>query len=275
MKFSERTGARPPPMPGLEEAPEGLRTALWNAFHSNLLTIDNDDYDVIYRQALEIWRVMNWRTDQIPASMSRARDILSNYWFSCSWLEFYDALEILVRLGVRLYSRWLPNWIEQANHAMEQEGCAYRFIGEQLAPVTNAAEMQEVATAADSPIPAVGLHIRESLGLLPPNKNSSPRNSVKEAILAVEAALKHLVGAPGATLSAALPVFEGRYGAFHPAFRLGLEKLYAYTNDEGGIRHALTEESAHVTVSDARFMLIACSAFANYLVSLSSRSRPQ
>jgi hypothetical protein len=157
------------------------------------------------------------------------------------------------------------------NDLLEQQGCAYRFIDEQLAPLTNATEMAEVASAADSAIPSVGRHIRDALGLLPPAKNASPRNSIKESISAVEAALKHLTGKPSATLTDAIPVFEAKYGKLHTALRLGLEKLYGYTSDEKGIRHALIEESAKVTVDDARFMVVACSAFANYLVALASK----
>jgi len=43
--------------------------------------------------------------------------------------------------------------------------------------------------------------------------------------------------------------------------------LYGYTSDEGGIRHALIEKNSQVQIEDARFMLIACSAFVNYLIS--------
>ena len=42
--------------------------------------------------------------------------------------------------------------------------------------------------------------------------------------------------------------------------------LYAYTSEEHGIRHSLLNES-NLSFADARFMLIACSAFVNYLVS--------
>jgi hypothetical protein len=46
----------------------------------------------------------------------------------------------------------------------------------------------------------------------------------------------------------------------------GFTKLYAYTSDEGGIRHALLENAAKVDEADALFMLGACAAFVSYLI---------
>lgn len=45
-----------------------------------------------------------------------------------------------------------------------------------------------------------------------------------------------------------------------PAFSKKFGVLHGYTIDASGIRHALTD-GATVTYSDAKFMLVACSAF--------------
>jgi len=50
----------------------------------------------------------------------------------------------------------------------------------------------------------------------------------------------------------------------HPAFEGALEKMYGYTSDAQGIRHALLDEST-LDSADALFMLVSCSAFVNYL----------
>jgi len=42
------------------------------------------------------------------------------------------------------------------------------------------------------------------------------------------------------------------------------DKLYGYTSDADGIRHALLEEVT-LDFDDAKFMLVACSAFVNYI----------
>lgn len=41
--------------------------------------------------------------------------------------------------------------------------------------------------------------------------------------------------------------------------------LYGYTSDSGGIRHSLLEDDISVSFEDAKFMLVSCSAFINYL----------
>ena len=52
---------------------------------------------------------------------------------------------------------------------------------------------------------------------------------------------------------------------FHPAFKEALVKLYGWTSDESGIRHAI-RDAENVERADAQFMLVACSAFVNYLM---------
>jgi hypothetical protein len=76
--------------------------------------------------------------------------------------------------------------------------------------------------------------------------------------------------AGGTTLSAALKELKKKV-AIHPALERSLNALYGYTSDEGGIRHSLLEASA-VTFSDAKFMLVTCSAFANYLIGKASEA---
>ena len=50
----------------------------------------------------------------------------------------------------------------------------------------------------------------------------------------------------------------------HPALLDSFNKLYAYTSDAEGIRHSLMEEST-LCFEDAKFMLVSCCAFVNYL----------
>jgi len=47
--------------------------------------------------------------------------------------------------------------------------------------------------------------------------------------------------------------------------------IYGYTSDEGGIRHAMLEEKI-IDFEDAKFMLVSCSAFINYLIMKSTKS---
>lgn len=268
MRFSERMGARAAASSGIEEASESLRTALWNKVHPTALPESQSKKSEAIENARLIWDHLGWRTDQIPVHIVYTRKALGEHWFSCKWYDFFDLLEFVVSRFAQ-YRENSP-WHDIFNSILESQGCAYRFIAGKLAPLTNRVEINEVTRAAESAIPAVAAHIREALRFLPPNPEVSERNSVKESISAVEAALKNFSGDASATLTEGLKVFEDKYGELHPALRAGLVKLYGYTSDEKGVRHALMTERASVTIDDARFMVVICSAFANYLVALSS-----
>jgi len=50
------------------------------------------------------------------------------------------------------------------------------------------------------------------------------------------------------------------------ALKGGFDSIYGWTSDEGGIRHSLKfGEGSNVGFEDAKFMLVAASAFINYL----------
>jgi hypothetical protein len=52
----------------------------------------------------------------------------------------------------------------------------------------------------------------------------------------------------------------------HGALKSAFNKLYGYTSDEDGIRHAILEEK-EVGFDEAKYMIVACSAFVNFLIS--------
>ena len=51
----------------------------------------------------------------------------------------------------------------------------------------------------------------------------------------------------------------------HPALKDGFIKLYGYTSDADGIRHAMLDEPKKLTAADACYFLLSCTSFTNYL----------
>ena len=51
----------------------------------------------------------------------------------------------------------------------------------------------------------------------------------------------------------------------------GFQKIYSWSSDKEGIRHALMNDP-NLSFDDAKFMLVSCSAFVNYLVSKATKS---
>lgn len=67
-------------------------------------------------------------------------------------------------------------------------------------------------------------------------------------------------------LSDALSALEKALGdPLPPSLKLAFDKLYAYASAEDGIRHALMDEPK-LDFEEAKFMLVACSAFVSYLI---------
>ena len=75
-----------------------------------------------------------------------------------------------------------------------------------------------------------------------------------------------IVGDEKATLGDALKKLEDNGVQIHGALKEGFKKLYGYTSDQGGIRHAEGMFESNVTFEEAKFMLVSCSAFINYLI---------
>jgi hypothetical protein len=96
----------------------------------------------------------------------------------------------------------------------------------------------------------VSKHIDTALKLLSDKQNPDYRNSMKESISAVEAVCKIIA--------------KNEKTKLHQRLRDGFKALYAYTSDTHGIRHALKDDD-QPEAEDAKFMLVSCSAFVNYL----------
>lgn len=195
------------------------------------------------------------------------------YFFACDWNEVYDFIEFVASKYINDTTN--AEFMAFCNEILGREVSAWRFVGGELTDITSQEEIDEIENALSSTqsgaVRNAHLHLKRSLELLSDKKNPDYRNSIKEAISAVEAISARIAGEPQPTLGKVLTKIE-KSGTLpvHGALREAFSKLYGYTSDAEGIRHALMEEP-NLSSEDARFMLIACSAFINYLVSKSSR----
>ncbi len=115
----------------------------------------------------------------------------------------------------------------------------------------------------DSKFAAVAAHLQRALELYSNREIPDYRNSIKESISAVECIARIVAENPKATLGDALKAIEKK-GSLHPALKDGFLKLYGYTSDEGGIRHAMLDDP-NINAADARYFLLSCTSFVNYL----------
>jgi hypothetical protein len=125
-----------------------------------------------------------------------------------------------------------------------------------------AAFAQDWPEIASSPFDGSKTHLREAAEAL--NAGNYPA-AMREAIHAVESAAKVITGQSNADLAAALKLL-GKDKGLHSALRDGFIKLYGYTSDEKGVRHALIDAAnANVGREDALFFFSSCTAFVAYL----------
>ena len=68
-----------------------------------------------------------------------------------------------------------------------------------------------------------------------------------------------------ATLGNAMKKLKDNGVHIHSAMEKAYASLYGYTSDENGIRHGGTDFT-NAPSEDAKYMLVSCSAFVNYLI---------
>lgn len=82
-----------------------------------------------------------------------------------------------------------------------------------------------------------------------------------------------IAGDQKATLGTALRLIEKDGSVqIHKALSSAYSSLYGYTSDSAGIRHALTEGEEPLHFEDAKYMLVSCSAFINYLLAKADKA---
>ena len=162
---------------------------------------------------------------------------------------------------------------EEINSFFEREYVGYRFVDDIITPISDNYEISAINEALNTEYESVYEHISKANKLLADRENPDYENSIKESISAVEAICVIITGAKGgeATLGKMLKKMEDHGVVIHGALKDAFDKLYGYTSSAKGIRHAGKMDGPSATFEEAKFMLVACCAFINYITSLSSK----
>jgi hypothetical protein len=273
MKFSERLGFKEVKSQlQIDCIDDDLKNSLWTVylecFIKKLPNWDRQPALTNFIQKLWI-NYFKLPIDTLPAydngfvTTEYITKTIRKYFFDIKreWFEIYDLFEFT--------SNSAPDdFFEITNRVLDREKSAYRFIDKTIVQITSKEEISEIEDALvnTDKFKSVNTHLSTALSLLSDRKTPDYRNSIKESISAVESICKIFTKNDKSTLGEALNKLE-KNNNLHPALKRSFSALYGYTSDDGGIRHALTENDREVDFHEAKFLLVTCSAFTNYLIS--------
>lgn len=263
--FSRKYGYKPEKILQVKSMSNGLRNRIWNLFYQEEVQARASD-------VLDIETIMGHQdtiaekiADKLGFLKSSAQTSLEEFVLGrAEWCEVYDFIEVNISF---LQGKEKRDRTRQYNKILEDENAGYRIVAGSVTPITNDSEIKTIEDASTSQFESVNQHIEKALLHYADLKNPDYANSIKESISAVEAMCCIITNKSGkqATLGVTIKELE-RHGVYiHSAMKKGFESLYGYASDEDGIRHG-GKDLKNVPAEDAKYMLVTCSAFINYLV---------
>jgi hypothetical protein len=279
MKFSERIGHNKVKVEiQLDYIDDDLMNSLWNLItmyitkpitESRFLSSSN------FKALMQTLWFNHFKEplDEIPNSTSDIKYLLRERFFSWNFLEIYDFIDFIARTERQHLPFNKDNYVRDCNGILKRELSGYRFVNNRLAPITSELEIDSIESALSNSLEndfkGVHIHLAEALNKLSDKTNPDYRNSIKESISAVESVCQQITGDKNSELGKALKKLK-EILPIHGALEQGFIKLYGYTSDGDGIRHAMMKED-NLDQEDALYMLISCSSFTNYLMTKANK----
>ncbi|MBX7241721.1 MAG: hypothetical protein K1X92_08220 [Bacteroidia bacterium] len=279
LSFSQRIGITP--ISGamqINYINEDLKNTLWNIYSKYLfMPIKNvgGGYETHFSDG--IWH--NFFKKTLDSKPFRFKESLHDFFLSpeTAWYKIYDLIEFSSKFLLAFSQNdFIYNtFIDKTNQILKKENSAYRFINGIIAPITNEYEIISLLEAIEQTKPFTSLnganiHLTTALEFLSDKQNPNYRNSIKESISAVESIAKLISNKEKDSLGVALNRIKGEIN-LHTSLVGGFSQIYGYTSDEKGIRHALMDNDI-CDFEDAKYMIISCSAFVNYLIAKSIKA---
>lgn len=246
--------------------------ALYNATFEDLY--GNEERTLFWRTILS--EVYSQQIDWAPSVSYREDkmfDIINSTISEDDYSNVLSVVEYIARrlqeMVTKLYKQ--INIFSTLNKLFEKEFVGYRFVDGYIVRITSEVEINQIEEAIAVRRNKVNEHLEKALLLLSDRECPDYENSIKESISAVEAMCNDINGKKS-TLGEALKILK-KGNHIHPSLEAAFEKLYGYTSDASGIRHAGQIGGQNATFEEAKFMLVACSGFVNYLAGLYSKKK--
>lgn len=253
----------------LECASEVLKNRIFAAFYKQEFNIYDSLDKKNYTTGIEDMMIQMGITYDFPQNViykTKNAKALEDYviYGREEWYVIFDFIERYLKI---CDDATFDKMQAEFNAILEDEVSAYRILDGLVVPITNKSEMGSISDAMNTPFEACSIHIAKALELFANREKPDYENSIKESISAVESICSEITGIEGAqaTLGKTIKKLKDAGMHIHQAMENAFTSLYGYTSDEGGIRHG-SMDFVEAPSEDAKFMLITCSAFVNYLV---------
>ncbi len=270
--FSERVGIKKPRELQINSIDLELRNRIWNLLDQAFWSKTSGSW--LEKREAALW-VSIWDgflKQKLSVFVSNLNYVnhttvippLYGHYAKLEWSEVYDFLEYVVNKFAWGSTSELDRFVRKLNEVLAEELAGFRLSNGLIVQITSSLELKEIESAISSPNDLVATQIQSALQKLTDRQSPDFRNAIKDSIGAVETAAKNAAGIAKGTLSDALKIIRKSWNV-HPALIEGYDKLYGYTCDADGIRHGLMDDP-NLDFASAKYMVVSCSAFANYLV---------
>jgi len=276
LTFAQRhLGAPLPAQLKREDMPDRLRYRLWQVIDWSMKASAHGDSYTGPGRLFGNWLAImaDFHTDYLvqphdtfkPIAAVNRKQLREIIIGAVGYQEVYGALDFVL-----LHPLCPSDLPAKINEALTECMAAWRvYDGNLLGPLASEEESKTVeqafSTLAASDFEGARAHLRMAVTKLTEGHFA---DSIRESISAVEGTAKALEPSKSTHNDAMKKLVAS--GTVSKALSQGLEKLYAWTGDEEGLRHSLVfADKADVDETDALFMIGACAAFITYLISRS------
>ena len=211
--------------------------------------------------------------DDLPlADGDAARRVFREHFFGIPEHRLYDLYEFLLvndGAGMKEVDRKLVR--RGVNRILEEEGAPVRLLRDRFVPLPDELGLDAVAAAGDTfplfDLAAASRHLESAVALLSRRPEPATGGAVREALIAVAAAVRTLGdGAGNVAMGTISPVAE-RLG-IRGRLREGIDAVLAHCHSLSGLPGSGTEE-ASPDLAEATFLVVCCSSVVNLLLSRS------
>ena len=280
LTFAQRDGKAPlPEAMELEHIPQKFRQFVWFSIDEEIGKLSgigaiDDFYEAhqIHGIAQILWS-FKFEISLIPHDEIPHQSPSTDRKFSREIVLYGQYHEVITFVEYILRHEECPLDLYCAiEHAFARTSTAY-FVGKigeiptimpRISHEAGEATRQDIETLNASNMDGATTHLRHATEHI---NSGHHADSIADSIHAVESVACKIDPKANKTLGSALNSLEKSGVLKHPALKEAFKKLYGYTSDEEGVRHALVlKGAADVGLDESIFMFGACASFAAYLI---------